>query len=75
MSSAGKDETWERQLAPEEFAAQEAGARASLEGPEGEEMSAYADWFLRRYPTPLERLAYSRRKFRESLAHRGLAIR
>jgi hypothetical protein len=73
MKPADDESCWERPLSPEEFAARESAARASLAGSEGEEMRAYMEWFLRRYPTPLARLQYARRKFREAMAHAGMA--
>ncbi|CAN5922714.1 hypothetical protein BH11MYX4_BH11MYX4_12350 [soil metagenome] len=65
---------WDVPLPPAEFAEREAHARASLAGSEGEEMRAYMEWFLRRYPTPLARLRYCRRKLREATAHAGAAL-
>lgn len=65
------DDIWDARLSPEEFAEREAAARASASGPEGEELRAYHAWFVRRYPTPLERLAYCRRKYREAMSIRG----
>ena len=50
----------ERQLSVEEV-------RSALEIPIGdqerEEVLSLVDWFVRRYPTPAERLAYVRRAF------------
>jgi hypothetical protein len=51
----------ERQLPPEEVA--EALAR-SITDDERDEVRALVAWFVRRYPTPLERLAYVRRAYR-----------
>jgi hypothetical protein len=56
---------YEERLPPEEFARLEARARAELAGPEGEEVRQQIAWFQRRYATPLERLAYIRRKCAE----------
>lgn len=53
---------WEEPLPPEEFEARLARARAELDGPEGERIREYIEWFQRRYPTPLDRLRYNRRK-------------
>jgi hypothetical protein len=61
----------ERQLSPEEFAALVA---APIEADERERMQALIDWFCRRYPTPLERLAYVRRATRRWLATQGAAF-
>ena len=63
---------WDTPLSAVDFAQRESAARASLEGPEGEEMRAYMEWFLRRYPTPLARLRYCRRKVREAMEHAGI---
>jgi hypothetical protein len=38
---------------------------APIEGRELEEARALCSWFVRRYPTVRERLAYARRKYRE----------
>ena len=60
----------ERQLSPSE-------ARAYLDAPvtevEREELQALVDWFRRRYPTPLERLAYVRRAYARWQRMRGVA--
>lgn len=53
---------WEAPLPPEEFARRLALARAELDGPEGENIQSLITWFNRRYPTPLDRLRYARRK-------------
>lgn len=53
---------WEEPLPAEEFEKRLAQARAELEGEEGENLEALIQWFLRRYPTPLERLRYNRRR-------------
>jgi hypothetical protein len=65
---------YEAPLPPEEFERRLREAIASAHGPEGEEMRALVDWFVRRYPTPLARLEYARRKTREALRFRGLAL-
>jgi hypothetical protein len=69
------DAIWDVPLSPAEFARRESAARASLDGAEGAEMLAYKEWFLRRYPTPLERLRYCRRKFREAMTQAGRSTR
>ena len=59
-----------RRLPPDE-------ARAYLDAPlsdaELEEMRALTAWFRRRYPTPLERLAYARRAYARWKQSQGLA--
>lgn len=47
-------------------------ARAELDGPELSEIHSLIDWFTRRYPTPLERLRYARRKYDEWSRTRGI---
>ena len=53
----------ERELTPEEFDRLVQGALADTR--EIEERTALVEWFMRRYPTPRERLAYARRKYRQ----------
>lgn len=53
----------ERELTPEEF-----DRRVQLALSDQDELQARAAlvaWFMRRYPTPRERLAYARRKYRQ----------
>lgn len=53
----------ERELTPEEF-----DRRVELALSDQDELQARAAlvaWFMRRYPTPRERLAYARRKYRQ----------
>jgi hypothetical protein len=45
----------------------------AVNGPEGVEIRDLIAWFLRRYPTPLDRLRYSRRKYDEATRFRGVA--
>ena len=52
----------ERRLSAEEF---EAYVRAPMSEAEREEILAQIEWFMRRYPTARERLAYARRKCRQ----------
>ncbi len=52
----------ERRLSAEEFAALE---NAPLTEEERGHLGDLIDWFLRRYPTPLERLRYVRRRARD----------
>jgi hypothetical protein len=65
---------WETPLPPEEFARREAAGEAALAGPEGEEMRAAIAWFVRRYPTPIARIAYIRRKTREAALLQGRLV-
>jgi hypothetical protein len=62
----------ERRLSPEE-------ARAYLDAPvtefEREEALELFRWFRRRYPTPVERLAYARRAYKRWNSTRGIAWR
>lgn len=53
---------WEDPLPPAEFEARLQQARAELDGPERENLMQLIEWFQRRYPTPLERLRYDRKK-------------
>jgi hypothetical protein len=63
---------WEEPLPPAEFDRLVQKAIADLDGPEGDEMAAFMEWFTRRYPTPLERLRYTTRKYREWSRTRGI---
>jgi hypothetical protein len=56
----------------EEFSRRLDLARAELTGPALDEMQAHIRWFKRRYPTPLERLRYMRRKFNDWSKTRGI---
>jgi hypothetical protein len=58
-------------LPPEEFDRRLAASLESVRGPGGEEMRALIDWFLRRYPQPLDRLRYARRKYEEIARAQG----
>ena len=53
---------WEEPLSAEEFASRLAQARAELETPEFDRLLELIQWFQRRYPTPLARLRYDRKK-------------
>lgn len=66
-------DVYDEPLPPEEFERRLARALESLDGPEGEDMLSLVRWFQRRYPTPLERLAYARRKYEEAMRFRGVA--
>ena len=57
----------ERRLSPEEF---EAYVNAPMSEAELERIWELIDWFSRRYPTPLERLAYVRRAYARSQSGR-----
>lgn len=52
----------ERRLSPEEF---EAYVRAPMSDAEREEILASVAWFMKRYPTPGERLAAARRAYKQ----------
>jgi hypothetical protein len=53
----------EQELTPEEF---DRRVQHLLSDPdELEERAVLVAWFMRRYPTPRERLAYARRKYRQ----------
>lgn len=67
------DQVYEVPLPPEEFERRLRDAMAELAGPEGEALREQLEWFARRYPTPLERLRYSRRKYAEAERMRGAA--
>ena len=56
---------YETPLPPEEFERRLRGALDDLEGEEGARLSELIGWFLRRYPTAKERLAYCRRRMTE----------
>lgn len=72
MSDRTRHLTRGRRLSPAE-------ARSYLDAPitqiEREAVRDLARWFLRRYPTPVERLAYVRRAYARWQRTRGLAIR
>jgi hypothetical protein len=55
-------------LPPDEFERRLAEALESARGPEGDEMAELIAWFPRRYPRPLDRLRYARRKYEEATA-------
>jgi hypothetical protein len=69
------DAFYEGPLTADEFGRRLAQALAAMNGPEGAEMRELVDWFRRRYPTPLERLRYARRKYAEATRFRGVASR
>lgn len=58
-------------LPADEFDRRLTRALESARGAEGEEMRELIEWFLRRYPAPLDRLRYARRKYEETRRLRG----
>jgi hypothetical protein len=62
----------DRQVSPDEL---RQALQVPLSEEEREDILALARWFRRRYPTPLERLAYVRRSHRRWLRLSGLARR
>lgn len=63
-------DVYERELSAEEFdrwVAQSLSDEADMQS-----LSELIAWFTRRYPTPIERLAYVRRKMKE---HRAFQLR
>lgn len=62
------DSVWDTPLSAEEFARREAESVASVGGPAGEDMLELYSWFVRKYPTPLERLRYIRKQTTSVLA-------
>jgi hypothetical protein len=67
------DDVYETPLPAEEFERRLVEALASVRGAEGAEIRDHVEWFLRRYPTPLARLEYARRKYEEAVRFRGVA--
>lgn len=51
----------ETRISPEEF---QARLRAPVSDEERADTQALITWFMRRYPTPTERLTYARRAYR-----------
>ncbi len=49
-------------------------ALRALDGPEGTDLLDLLAWFSRRYPTPLARLRYARRKYSEAMGVQALAL-
>jgi hypothetical protein len=62
---------WLDPLPPEEFERRVRASIAELDGPELEHVAALIRWFKRRYPTPQERCAYVRRRYRAALRLSG----
>ena len=71
MSAAAQ--TYETALPRADFDALLKTALLALDGEEGVEIREYLAWFARRYPTPLARLAYCRRKYQEAMASQAAA--
>ena len=69
------DSPWEKPLPVDEFERLVARALDDLDGPEGEEMASFMAWFKRRYPTPLDRLRFSTRQYRQSMKLRGIVTK
>jgi hypothetical protein len=51
-------------LAPEELARRLAMAYAELDGEEGQHMAELVAWFVRKYPTALDRVRFAARQAR-----------
>lgn len=62
-------------LPADEFDRRLADAISSMDGREGDDARDLIAWFLRKYPSPLERLAYTRRKYREVMSLRARAAK
>jgi hypothetical protein len=56
------DPVWDTPMSAEEFARRQAEGAARLSGPDGDEMRALMAWFIRRYPTAIDRLRYVRKQ-------------
>ncbi len=70
--SARPESVYDEVLPPEEFERRLAEALRCAAGPEGDEMRELIEWFTRRYPRPLDRLRYCRRKYAEAERLRAL---
>jgi hypothetical protein len=53
---------WDIPLTAQEFAQRSEDVAERMSGPEGDEMLELHRWFMRRYPTPLDRLRYIRKQ-------------
>jgi hypothetical protein len=73
MTRAEIDALYEARVPPEEYEARLKRAEEDMKGEEGVEIREMIAWFLRRYPDPLDRLRYIRRKVAEANALRGIA--
>ena len=60
------------EISPAEFEERVRLAVSELDTPQLDEIRAHIRWFQRRYPTPLERLRYARRKYDEWSKTRGI---
>lgn len=58
----------------DEFERRVAEALAELDGSEGEQMRAFIAWFMRRYPTPTERVRYAARMSRSAQRVQGALL-
>jgi hypothetical protein len=70
------DPVWDTPMPADEFARRQAEGAARLSGPEGDEMRALMAWFMRRYPTVIDRLRYVRKQMtsiQAVQAHQGSA--
>ncbi len=72
MSDERPRSIWEEPLPADEFERLLRRAISDLDGQEGEEMRAFMAWFVHRYPTPLERLRFTTRKYKEWSRTRGI---
>ena len=76
IQSSGSPETRERLTALAEWQLTPDQVRAAMAVPlsdsERDESLSLIRWFRRRYPTPVERLAYARRAYRRWSAAQGL---
>jgi hypothetical protein len=75
MTPPGPVSPYDDVLPAEEFERRLEEALQSARGPEGAEMAELIEWFVRRYPRPLDRLRYARRKYEEAERLRGAATR
>ena len=73
MTRSEVDALYEKRLPPGEFEARFQRAVEYMKGDQGNEIREMISWFLRRYPDPLDRLRYIRRKVVEAGALRGIA--
>jgi hypothetical protein len=64
----GAASVYDTVLPRDEFETRLAAALLALDGPEGVDIRDQIAWFARRYPEPLDRIAYCRRKYREAMA-------
>ncbi|MBX3203684.1 MAG: hypothetical protein KF764_01385 [Labilithrix sp.] len=75
MTDAGERALYEYpDISAAEFERRLALAIAELDTSELEEIRAHIRWFRRRYPTPLDRLRYARRKYADWARTRGVLV-